>query len=172
MYRLRFIFVMISSFLSKKKELSADFTLKFTAIPFLDTDVFYLFTQTYGQYMGLARWNLLFNSEFRTAALKKGWVPVTTKETISYKRPIKAFERITLVTRIVHWNDRRFYIEHLFYVKGEIRSITYVEGLVRGPKGHLQPNEAFKEMGVIRESPQLPINMQGWLALQYEPHTI
>jgi acyl-CoA thioesterase FadM len=159
---------MIKSFLSKKRNLSYDFNLNFWAVPLLDTDLSLLFTQTYNQYMGLARWNLLFNSEFRTAALKRGWVPVTTKETIKYKRPIRAFERVTLITKIVHWNDRRFYIEHIFYVKNEKCAIAYVEGLVKGPKGHLKPIDAFKAMGIDRESPALPGNLKGWVDLVYE----
>ncbi|MFY0652195.1 MAG: thioesterase family protein [Cyclobacteriaceae bacterium] len=172
MYRLRFIVVMLKSLLSQKRELSDDFELNFWVVPFLDTDLKLLFTQTYSQYMGLARWNLLFNSEFRTAALKRGWVPVTTRETLSYKRSIKVFDRVRLLTRIIHWNERRFYLEHVFYVKGEIKALAYVEGLVRGPKGHLKPEEAFKAMGVTRESEPLPEHLQGWIDLVYEPHSV
>lgn len=170
MYRIRFILVMLQSLLSRKRELSEDFVLKFWAVPLIDTDVKLLFTQTYAQYMGLARWNLLFNSEFRSAALKKGWVPVTTKETMSYKRSVKAFDRVVLTTRLVHWNERRFYLEHVFTVKGDIKIITYVEGMVKGPKGHLKPDEAFKSMGVERQSPPIPDGLQGWIDLVYEEH--
>lgn len=170
MYRLRFILVMLKSFLSKKKGISEDLVLKFWVIPFVDTDLTRLFTQTYNQYMGLARWNLVFNSEFRTGALKRGWVPVTAKETISYKRSIKAFDRIVLTTRLIHWNERRFYHEHIFTVKGEVRAVCYIEGLVRGPKGHLKPTEVFKALGVSREAPPMPDNMKGWAELIYEPH--
>jgi len=169
MYRLRFIIVIIKSLLSKKKDLLDDFELKFIAIPLIDTDLTMLFTQTYSLYMGLARWNFLFNSEFRTVALKKAWVPVTTTETIAYKKPVKAFDRVTLTTRLLHWNDRRFYLEHVFKVKNRVCAITYIEGLVRGPKGHLKPNEVFKELGVNRASPPLPEKMQGWVNLKYEP---
>ena len=170
MYRLRFIFVMLKCLFSEKKELTDDFWLSFWAIPVFDTDLTLLFTQTYGQYMGLARWNLLFNSEFRKAALKRGWAPVTSKETIFYRRPIKMFSCVSLKTRIVYWNDRRFYLEQIFYVKNDIRAIAYVEGLIRGSKSHLNPHEAFKVMGVEKESPALPQDMKGWVDLVYEPH--
>ncbi|MEM6298008.1 MAG: thioesterase family protein [Bacteroidota bacterium] len=170
MYRLRFIFVIIKSFLSKKKALNDPFVLNFRVIPFLDTDVILLFTQTYSQYMGLARWNLVFNSEFRTAALKRGWIPVTTKETIKYKKPIKALERVKLTTRLLFWDDRRFYHEHIFYVKGEVRAICFIEGMLRSPKGHLKPNEAFEKLGVKLESPPIPEDLASWINLRFEPH--
>ena len=163
MYRIRFIFVLLKSLLSKPKALSDDFELTFWAIPLIDTDYSRLFTQTYALYMGLARWNFLFNSEFKTAALKKAWVPVTTAETMVYGRSIKAFSHVKLVTRLVHWNDRRFYLEHIFYVKGDVYAHTYVEGLVRSPSGHLKPKEAFATLGITRESPPMPEKLQGWV---------
>ncbi len=69
MYRLRFIYVLLKSLLSKKRNLLDDFDLHFIALPLIDTDYTRLFTQTYALYMGLARWNFLFNSEFRTVAV-------------------------------------------------------------------------------------------------------
>lgn len=162
--------MILKSFLSKKRGILEDLELNFWAVPLLDTDVKLLFTQTYNQYMGLARWNLVFNSEFRTGALKRGWVPVTTRETISYKRSVKAFDTVKITTRLIHWNERRFYHEHIFTVKDEVRAICYLEGMLRGPKGHLKPEDAFKELGVSRESPPLPESLKGWIDLSYEPH--
>ena len=163
MYRLRFFYVIVKSLVSKPKGLLDNFELRFWAVPLIDTDFTRLFTQTYALYMGLARWNFLFNSEFKNVALKKAWVPVTTAESMTYKRSIKAFDRVRLVTNLVYWNDRRFYLEHVFYVKGEICARTYVEGLVRSPQGHLKPTDVFKALGVTRETPPMPAVMQGWV---------
>ena len=163
MYRLRFVYVIIKSLVSKPKGLLDNFELRFWAIPLIDTDFTRLFTQTYALYMGLARWNFLFNSEFKNVALKKAWVPVTTSETMTYKKSIKAFDRVSLVTNLVYWNDRRFYLEHVFYVKGEACARTYVEGLVRSTQGHLKPTDVFKALGVTRETPPMPDKMQGWV---------
>jgi acyl-CoA thioesterase FadM len=98
-------------------------------------------------------------------AIKKAWVPVTTAETMTYTRSVKAFDRVRLVTRLIHWNDRRFYLEHTFYVNDKEYAHTYVEGLVRSPQGHLKPQEVFRELGVTKESPPLPEALQGWIDL-------
>jgi acyl-CoA thioesterase FadM len=165
MYRLRFIYVLIMSLLSRRRGLMDDFELNFIAIPLIDTDFTRLFTQTYGLYMGLARWNFVFNSEFKVVAVKNAWVPVTTAETTTYRRSVKAFDKVRLVTRLLHWNDRRFYLEHTFYVKNQMCAQTYVEGLVRGPGGHLKPGEVFRVLGVAMDSPPLPEKLQGWIDL-------
>jgi hypothetical protein len=86
MYRIRFIRVILQCFIQKPIALLDTFELHFIAIPLLDTDIERLFTQTYAQLMGLARWHFLFHSEFRNVALKKKWVPVTTADKIAYKR--------------------------------------------------------------------------------------
>ena len=168
MYRLRFIRVILKSFLSRKQSILAPLHLKFWVVPFFDTDVKLLFTHTYNQYMALARWNLVFNSEFRTGALKRGWVPVTTKETIQYKRSIKAFERVTITTKLLFWNERRFYHRHVFSVKGEVRAVCLLEGMLRGPKGHLKPSEAFEKLGAKLKSPPIPKEIETWLQLNYD----
>ncbi len=168
MYRLRFIRVILQSFITRKRSILEPLTLKFWVVPLLDTDLTLLFTHTYNHYMALARWNLVFNSEFRTGALKKGWAPVTTKETIKYKRSIRAFETVTMTTKLLFWNERRFYHKHTFTVKGEVRAICFVEGMLRGPKGHLKPSEAFEKLGVSLESPPIPNDLDGWIHLEFE----
>lgn len=154
---------MLKSFLSPSKNLLDEFRLRFWVIPFIDTDVSIMFTQTYSLYMGLARWNIVFNSEFRTAALKKGWMPVTASETITNRKPIKAFSKVTLVTKTVYWDEQRFYLEHTFYVNNVIHAQAYVAGLLRSTKGPIKPNEGFKELGISKESPPMPNKLQSWI---------
>lgn len=173
MYRIRFIYVMLKSFLSRSKNLSEDFKLHFFVIPLIDTDVSIMFTQTYSLYMGLARWNIVFNSEFRNAALKMGWMPVTASETITNRKPIKAFSRVTLVTKTVYWDDQRFYLEHTFFVNNIIHAQAYVAGLLRSTKGPIKPTEGFKKLGITRESPPMPDKLQHWIDfIARKPETI
>ena len=168
MYRIRFFITILRSFLSKPQGLLEDFKLHFWAIPFIDTDISRLFTQTYAAYMGLCRWQFVFQSEFRKVALKKAWVPVTTSETIVYKRSIKAFSRVQVTTRLVCWDEKRFYLEQTFSVKGDLYSKTLLEGLIRGPKGHLNPPEVFKELGVQQSSPETPEYVKQWVLAKKE----
>lgn len=155
MYRLRFLVTMISCFLRPTLGLMDLFEKRFFVIPLIDTDVSRLFTQSYSLYMGLCRWHYMFRSPFRGAALRRGWVPITTAESITYKRAIKAFSRVTVQTRMLCWNEKRFYLEQVFLVRGEVHARCLVEGMVRGPKGVLAPPEAFAELGFQGVSPPL-----------------
>ncbi|MGZ3655581.1 MAG: acyl-CoA thioesterase [Bdellovibrionota bacterium] len=159
MYRLRFVFTMFGCLVRPTRSLMDVYEKRFIAWPFLDTDVTRLFTQTYSQYLGLCRWHYMFSSPFRGAALKRGWVPVTTAETIQYKRAVKAFNRVAVRTRMLGWTEKRFYLEQVFLVRGEVRAICHIEGVIRGPKGAVEPKEAFAALGFSGPSPAMPPNL-------------
>ena len=155
MYRLRFLFLIIRCLITSPVELLSKRKLRFLALPFIDTDVTRVFTHSYSIFMALARWDLMFGSEFRPLAIKNKWVPITTAETITYRRSIQAFERFEVVTEIVHWDEQRFYIEHRFMCKGKLCLRALVEGMIRGPDGVIGPQEMFTQTGDIGQLPEI-----------------
>jgi acyl-CoA thioesterase FadM len=156
LYRLRFIVLIFRCLISQPKGLLEDFDLYFIAVPLIDTDITRMFTQTYAAYMGLARWHYIFASHFKKAAIRDHWAPVATTERIQYKRSIKAGEKVQLRTKMLCWDEKRFFLRQTFLVNGEERAFALVEGLVRGSTGVLKPTEAFKALGVSSPSPEMP----------------
>jgi len=156
--------VILTSFVRKPRDLLDDFELNFWSVPFIDTDFSRLFTQTYALFMGLGRWNLVFNSQFRRAALKNRWVPVTTAETLSYRKSIKAFASVRLRTRLLCWDEKRFYLEQTFFIGDQVHAQAFVQGLIRGPNGHLRPTEFFQALGVENKSPEFPPHIRAWIS--------
>jgi hypothetical protein len=163
MYRLRFLFTMIGCLLRPTRGLMDIYSKRFLALPLIDTDVSRLFTQTYALYMGLCRWHFMFSSPFRGAALRRGWAPITTAETITYKRAVRAFSRVTVQTRMLCWTEKRFYLEQLFLVRGEVHARCVLEGMIRGPRGVLSPLEAFGTLGFSGASPAMPEEVRRFL---------
>jgi acyl-CoA thioesterase FadM len=166
MYRLRFICLMVKCLFSKPRGLLQDFDLHFVVIPFSDTDITRLFTQTYAAYMGLARWHFIFASVFKKVAIKDHWAPVATSESITYKRSIKAFEKVILRTQLLCWDERRFFLRQTFFVDQQERASALVEGLVRGPKGVLNPIEVFRKLGTDTPSPAMTDEIRTWLSMR------
>lgn len=166
MYRLRFCFIMLRCFFSKPKNILATFDLSFRALPFVDTDFTRLFTQTYSSWTGLGRWHYVFSSAFKQAALKNRWIPVTTAETITFKRSIKVGERVRVQTQLVCWNDRCFFMRQVFTVAGQVRAVAISEGIVRSPSGHLSPGEVFAIFGITDGSPAMPSEIEKWYSIR------
>jgi len=157
---------MLACLLSRKRGLQDQYEITFRAIPFIDTDVTRAFTHAYAAFTALGRWHYVFSSEVGAVAIRHRWFPVTRGETFTFVRSIKTFDKIHLLTRLVSWNDECFFLEQIFIVGDEVRAVAYTEGVVRGPKGHLKPAEAFKIFGQHIESPATPSDIAAWHAVQ------
>lgn len=147
MYRVRFLLMIMRCLIGATAPVEKERCLSFRAIPFIDTDITRMFTHSYALFMGLARWHLLFGSQFRKLALRHKWAPVTTGEIINYRRSIRAFQKFELRTRVIYWDENRFYVEQSFNVTGQMFVSALVEGLVRSPHGVLEPGEVFAKAG-------------------------
>ena len=154
MYRVRFLLIILRCLISAAAPVGIPRHLSFRAIPLIDTDFSRMFTHSYASFMGLARWHLLFGSEFRNLAVRFKWAPVTTRELIFYKRSIRAFQRFELRTRIIYWDEDRFYVEQSFHVGSQTVAGALVEGLVRSPQGVLKPGEVFAKAGYSGPAPE------------------
>jgi hypothetical protein len=166
MYRVRFLRVMLACLLSRKRGLQEQYELTFRAIPFLDIDITRAFSHAYAAFTALGRWHYAFSSEVGPVAIRNRWIPVTRGETFTFVRSIKTFEKIHLRTRLVSWNDECFFLEQIFTVGEDVRAVAYAEGVVRGPKGYLKPDEAFKIFGQHIEPPPTPPDIAAWHAVQ------
>jgi acyl-CoA thioesterase FadM len=164
MYRFRFFIMYLKCIFSKKKKLLDHFYMNFTAVPLFDTDVSRMFTQTYFSYMALARWQFMLGSEFGSVARKNKWAPITSAETIMYKKSIKTFDPVVVQTKLICWTDDKFYLQQIFWVRKQMHAIGYLEGLVRGAEGAMKPPTVFKEAGVEEFSPPMPEYIKSWIA--------
>ena len=164
MYRIRFLLIILRCLIRNAAPVGIERRLSYRAIPLIDTDFTRMFTHSYALFMGLARWHLLFGSEFRNLAVRHKWAPVTTRELINYKRSIRAFRKFELRTRVIHWDEDRFYVEQSFDVGGQTMVAALVEGLVRGPQGVLKPGEVFAKAGCAGPAPEPSEQMRQMIA--------
>jgi hypothetical protein len=166
MFRLRLIRLLVLWFLRSKKNLLDAHTLSLRAWPIIDIDVSKMFAHSFTRAMILGRYQLIFASELRNICLKKRWFPVVTSDLMSVYKPIYMFEKFELVSKLVGWNDRRFYSEQIFMVKGQVRARCLAEGVIGGPEGFLNPTVAFSLIGDNRVSPELPEEFKLWIELK------
>jgi hypothetical protein len=81
---------------------------------------------------------------------------VTTGEIINYRTSIRAFQKFELRTRVIYWDENRFYVEQSFHVSGQMFVSALVEGLVRSPHGVPEPGEVFAKQATTDPFPSHP----------------
>ncbi len=152
MYRIRLFLLIIQCLFGRERSFAAHRTLTFRAMPLFDTDVTKMFTHGYGRFMELGLWNLLLSSDLRKIAFKKKLAPTTSNEIFSYKKSIKAFQKLELTTQLVHWDDRTFYLEHIIRSEdGTVCATAIVTGVMRSPGGVVRPADIIREAGLMVE---------------------
>lgn len=136
-----------------------------------------------GAYLTLAdlgRMDLLLRSDAFWPIKRRGWYPVVTAETIQFRRSLRLFERYTIRTRIVGWDDRSTYIEQVFEKPGSDGAILVAKALIEArflsTEGEkistdvlfaAMQSEGLLDAGASEQSPDLPDWAQTWvLSLQ------
>jgi acyl-CoA thioesterase FadM len=120
---------------------------------------------SYLQMMDVARSNLLGDLGGLPRLKARGWYPVVAASTMSYKRSLQLFEKVTLSTRLLGWDERVVYLEQVFSVGDSFRARGWVAGRFLAKDGSRVAPAAVVEALVDGEappSPALPDDVAAW----------
>lgn len=160
----RFVLTMLKAgFRSKIGPLDPS-VVRFTVLPH-DCDLnLHLNAGRFLSFMDIARVELLARMRVLRRVLERGWRPVVGGVTIRYRRSVEPFERFTVQSRVVGWDEKWFYIEHnLNRRDGSMAATAYARTLLRKKDGTVQPRELIEMMGLAdTDSPPLPAFVEEW----------
>ena len=77
--------------------------------------------------MDLGRMDLMIRTGHWAQFAKVGWYPVASNVTISYRRSLRTWEKYTLETKIIGFDDKGMFCEQRFVRNNEL----YVTGIMR-----------------------------------------
>jgi acyl-CoA thioesterase FadM len=97
--------------------------------------------------------------------IKRKWLPVAQAQEISYFRPIKPLQRFEVSTRISHWDDKYWYIEHRFFAADRLCAVLQVRGVFVHGKKTLSMRDVLALTGDDVEVPDKPVNVEHWQKL-------
>ncbi len=98
------------------------------------------------------------------AALRQNqWGLTVAGSSVRYRRRVRAFDRITMHSRAVCWDDRFIYIEQSMWVRGQATSDALFRTAITGKDGIVPPKTVLAAMGVSPEiSPEIPDWIKAW----------
>jgi len=113
-----------------------------------DLDInLHLTNSRYLALMDLGRIELLLRLGVMGKVLKRRWLPVVSIATLRFRREINPFERFTLHTRLIGWDEKWFYMEQRFETARGVAAIGIVKGLFRGPAGNVPSQQLIALTG-------------------------
>ncbi|HXH41711.1 MAG TPA: acyl-CoA thioesterase [Thermoanaerobaculia bacterium] len=113
--------------------------------------------------MDIGRVEILARTRLLRRVLGRGWRPMVGATFIRYHRSLLPFERFTVRSRIVCWDEKWLYFEHILERRGEVAAHAYVRGLLRGRDGNVRPKELLELAGRPElVSPPMPEAVEAW----------
>ena len=117
--------------------------------------------------MDLGRMDLIVRGGLMRLVLKHRWQPLVGAATIRFRRSLKPFQRYSLTTRVVGWDEKWFFLEQQFLQGDQLAAQAYVQVLFRshgrGREGNVAPAQALEALGKTLPSPELPAPLRSWL---------
>ncbi len=129
-----------------------------------DLDVFrHMNNGKYLTIMDLGRLDLMVRTGLWRLMQASQWFVVVEAQTIKYKKSLVLFDRFKVVTRIIGWNEKSFFIEQAFWRRDVMVAEAVVKGRVlRKSRGTVPVREVLEHFGIQGEAPELPEGVVAW----------
>ncbi|HEV7768014.1 MAG TPA: thioesterase family protein [Thermoanaerobaculia bacterium] len=138
--------------------------VRFTALPH-DCDLnFHLNAGRYVSFMDVARLELIGRMRLFGEMLRRGWRPVMGGAVMRYRRSVMPFQRFDIRSRVIGWDEKWIYIEHIVEVGGKFCAVGHMRTVIRAKDGdgNVPPSEVLALMGQQLASPPLPEFVANW----------
>ncbi len=160
----RLIFVLIKGVFGKK--LNSPLEKSVITLRVLPNDLDFNFHMNNGRYltiMDLGRFDLTIRGKFYRVIFKNKLLPVVASEMIRFKKSLKPFQKFSLETQMIGWDEKWFFIQQTFFSKGEIIAEGIVKATLKNRKKPLSANQIINEVYPDSASPELPEKVIHWL---------
>ena len=114
--------------------------------------------------MDLGRIPMFIRSGLTATIRRHGWGITVAGVSVRYRRRIRAFERFTLQSRILGWDERFLYVEHVIRKRGgEAATQALYRIAATCPEGILPAPRLAEAAGFGAQSPALPAWVRAWI---------
>lgn len=93
---------------------------------------------------------------------QQGWGMTVAGSSVRYRRRVRAFDRVTMVSRLLGWDARFIYMDQSMWKDGDCTSQALIRSAVTSTEGIVAPERVARAMGHDGASPPLPTWVRAW----------
>lgn len=99
---------------------------------------------------------------------RHGWGITVAGNSVRYRRRVRMFDRVEMVSRCIGWDARFFYMEQSMWRAGGCTSHMLLRSAITSAAGIVPPAEVLAALDRPAESPVLPGWVGAWIAADAE----
>lgn len=115
----------------------------------------------------LGRVDLMIRTGMLKMLMARKWAPVLGGAMIRFRRELKPFQPYRLKSRVLCWEGKWIYLEHVFEaMDGHLAAIIVVKGVFLERGRSIDLSVLMHHMGIDLESPPMPDDIRAWQEAQ------
>ena len=160
---LRFFFLLVTAFKRDQCEARGPCNSSFRVYP-NDLDLNgHVNNGVYLTYADLGRLDLLLRAGYFGKILKHGWYPVVVAQTIRFYKSLKLFQRFTIETQVIGWDEKNVLIQQRFERNGQLLALAVVNARFLSRKGgSVTTADLLAFLEITETSAPLPAWVEEW----------
>jgi len=116
----------------------------------------------YLTFMDLGRVHLIAQIGFLASLIRRRWSPVLSAAEMNFIRPLGPLQAFDLVTRLLTWDEKYFYIEQRFVANGRLHAVGMVKGLFLRGRERIESRAVLELLGLDLPAPAVPEVVRHW----------
>lgn len=109
----------------------------------------------------LARVDLMIRSGAMKIINQNGWYPVVINETLNFKKSLELFDKFSIQTKVIGWDEKNIVLEHQFFKKDILVANGYVKArFLKKSGGSVLIKELISALGIDLPVPSIPKEIQ------------
>jgi len=153
----RLIWMWIAAHLGARAEVMSAPRLDFRCLP-TDLDIFMHMTNSrYASFGDLSRVSFMIRTGAYDRLRRAGYFPVLGSSTFRFRRAILLWEKFTVSTSVLTWDDKWLYLLHKFETKNDMPAIAVVKAAFISKQGRAPIEHVLTLMGYTGPKLDSPI---------------
>lgn len=116
--------------------------------------------------MDLGRLHMLAAHGLFTATVKRKWFPVLGSAKVHFIRPLKVFQKFTLYSQVIYWDEKWIYVEQKFVYQGKLIATAILKALFVCGKDKITPEQVICLLNKDVKKPEPPQHLLQWIAAE------
>lgn len=153
----RMIWMFIAARFGARVDIMGEGALTFRCLP-TDLDFnMHMTNSRYASFGDLSRINFMIRNGAWGRLRAEGMLPVLGSGTYRYRRAIAPFQKVTVTTSVLTWDDKYVYLLHKFLTKGEVAALGVMKAAFITKAGRVPIEKVVELMGYTGPKPDSPI---------------
>jgi hypothetical protein len=162
-YRLRLLLKIISWLFGPRLDITKEYRADYRVWP-TEAEMSVVENARYGYLLVLERFRFVFSTILWKVCLKRGWTAVMGAQIYKVKRPLHRWQKFTIITKPLSWDDKWFYFEQRIESDGKLICSAVISCIFLAKDRKIPTAEILEIVGVKTPSPELSEAVQKFKA--------